>query len=70
MFDYLKENFANLAKTLSGKSILTEKNISVAAADVRDALLQADVGYDIVENVVEKISKKALGEKVRGRNKL
>ena len=66
MFDYLKENFANLAKTLSGKSILTEKNISVAAADVRDALLQADVGYDIVENVVEKISKKALGEKVRG----
>lgn len=64
MFDDLTDTFQGIFQKITGKSRLTEKNISSAVHDVRSALLEADVHYDVVKGLMERIKKKALGKKV------
>ena len=45
-------------KTISGKSKLTESNITDAIKEVKMALLEADVNYTVVKNFVSKIKKR------------
>ena len=51
MFGNLSNQLTNVAKTLSGRGAITEKNITEAMVDVRNALLEADVGFEVVKTV-------------------
>lgn len=64
MFGALTEKLQGLFSSLSGKKVLTEENISEAAAKIRLALLDADVNYAIVSGFVRSVKEKALGASV------
>ena len=64
MFEAISEKLGAVLKRLSGKGILTERNIAEAMDEVRLALLEADVNLKVVKDFVESVSKKAVGEKV------
>ena len=49
MFERLSDSFQGLYKRLSGQDKLTESNVREAMADVRTALLEADVSVEAVE---------------------
>ncbi len=64
MFDSLKERFENIFASLRGKGKLSEEDISLALREVRRALLEADVNYRVVKDVVEAIRTRATGHEV------
>ena len=64
MFDKLADSFNNAFRKLSGRGKISEENIREAMHDVRDALLEADVHYDIVTEFCEQIVQDAVGQEV------
>lgn len=64
MLDTLGGKFSEAFKNLSGKGKITETNIESALADVRMALLEADVHFKVVKEFISNVKEKALGEKV------
>jgi signal recognition particle subunit SRP54 len=64
MFDRLSDTFNGLFRKLSGKGAITESNVRDAMADVRTALLEADVHVDVVNDFCGKVLQDALGERV------
>ena len=64
MFDSLKERFENIFSSLRGKGKLSEEDINLALREVRRALLEADVNYKVVKDVVEAIRVRATGREV------
>src|ERR1044071_3656693 len=64
MFESLQEKFGTLFRNLSGKGKISESNVQDAMRDVRTALLAADVHYDVVNEFVGDVTKKALGTEV------
>ena len=49
MFESLTEKFNSVFRSLSGRGRITEANISDAMGEVRKALLEADVNYNVVK---------------------
>lgn len=64
MFDSLKERFENIFAGLRGKGKLSAEDISEALREVRRALLEADVNYKVVKDIVEAIRVRATGREV------
>lgn len=64
MFDSLKERFENIFAGLRGKGKLSAEDISEALREVRRALLEADVNYKVVKDIVEAIRIRATGREV------
>lgn len=64
MLGHLTEKMHGLLRKLSGKSRFTEENISEAASEVRMALLEADVNYGVVKQLVKRVKERALGDEV------
>lgn len=64
MFDSLKDKFGSLFDRLRSKGKLTEEDINGALREVRRALLEADVNYKVVKNLVEAIKTRTAGQKV------
>ena len=64
MLGLLTEKMQGLLAKLSGKSKLTEENISEAVSEVRLALLEADVNYGVVKNLLKRVKEQALGDAV------
>jgi len=64
MFGALTEKFQNLFSGLSGKKTMSEENIGDAVRQVRIALLDADVNYNVVSQFVNRIKEKAIGDAV------
>jgi len=64
MFTTLTEKFQKLFSTLSGNKKLTEDNISSTVREVRLALLDADVSYNVVSKFVFRVQAKALGQEL------
>lgn len=64
MFDKLSQRLGETFKNLSGRGVLTEKNISDAMREVRRALLEADVNFKVTKQFVSDLTEKATGEKV------
>ncbi|MHC4271132.1 MAG: signal recognition particle receptor subunit alpha, partial [Planctomycetota bacterium] len=50
MFESLTEKFNTVFRSLSGRGRITEANIADAMRDVRKALLEADVHFNIAKN--------------------
>ena len=69
MFDFLNEKFSDAFKAIAGKAKISESNIEETLAEVKNALLLADVNFKVVKEFVAKVKEKSLGEKViRGVN--
>ncbi len=64
MFDLLKERLENIFTGLRGRGKLTEDDVQQALREVRRALLEADVNYKVVKDLVEKIRARAVGADV------
>ena len=64
MFESLTDKFNNIFRSLSGRGRITEANISDAMRDVRKALLEADVNYQVVKTFCKDVTQAALGAEV------
>ena len=64
MFDTLSDRLEGVFKKLRGQGRITERNIDEALAEVRRALLEADVNIKVVRDFVDHVKKKALGQEV------
>ena len=64
MFEALKERFEAVFSSLRGKGKLTTEDVGVALREVRRALLEADVNYRVVKDLVEAIKTRATGADV------
>ncbi len=64
MFESLTEKLNAVFRSLSGRGRITEANISDAMRDVRKALLEADVNYNVVKQFCKDVTKAALGAEV------
>ena len=64
MFDNLNQKFAQALQILRGKSKIDQHHIEEVLGQVRTALLEADVNFQVVKNFIAQVKEKALGEKV------
>jgi len=64
MFERLSDGFSKALKNLSGQGRISESNIRDALAEVRTALLEADVDYDLVKDFCERVRTDAVGHEV------
>ncbi len=64
MFENLTDKLQRAFKNLRGQGTLTEENIGEALKEIRIALLEADVNFKVVKELVDHIREKALGQEV------
>ncbi|MBN1269376.1 MAG: signal recognition particle protein [Kiritimatiellae bacterium] len=64
MFDTLTESFQRIFKKLRGYGKLTEQNMDQALRDVRLALLEADVNYQVARDFIARVREKCRGQDV------
>lgn len=64
MFDSLSDKLEGALKSLSGQGKITELNIAESMREIRRALLDADVNYQVARDFTERIKEKALGTDV------
>ncbi len=64
MFSTLSDKFTDAFRKLSGQANISESNVKEAMQDVRAALLEADVHYDVVEKFCAATLEKSLGADV------
>lgn len=64
MFDSLSSSLESVFKKLRGYGRLTEANVRDAMREVRMALLEADVNYEVARDFVARVSAQCVGEEV------
>jgi signal recognition particle subunit SRP54 len=64
MFENMSKRLGDVARTLSGKATISEKNIEDAVESIKMALLEADVNLRVVRRFVNSTIEEAKGEKV------
>jgi signal recognition particle subunit SRP54 len=64
MFDNLSEKLQRVFKNLRGEGKLSAENMESALREIRLALLEADVNFRVVKQLIENIKVKAMGEEV------
>jgi len=64
MFENLSDRLNSIFKKLKGHGKLTEKNIQESLKEVRMALLEADVHYKVVKQLIASIKERAIGREV------
>ncbi|MEK6197764.1 MAG: signal recognition particle protein [Desulfobacterales bacterium] len=66
MFENLTEKLEKVFKDLRGHGKLTPDNVKDSLREVRLALLEADVNYNVVKEFISTISERAVGQEVLG----
>ena len=64
MFERLSESIGTAFRNLSGRGRISESNVREAMAEVRTALLEADVNLEVVDRFCEECVQDALGTEV------
>ncbi len=64
MFENLSERLERSFKILKGQGSITEINVAETLKDVRRALLDADVNYNVARDFTNQVKEKALGQEV------
>ena len=64
MFDNLSDKLQRVFKNLRGEGRLTAANMEAALREIRVALLEADVHFKVVKQLLENVKAKAMGEEV------
>src|SRR5712692_5734846 len=64
MFEGIQRNLTEALKKLRGRGRITETNIREAMAEVRKALLDADVNYSVVTEFIKRVTERSVGQQV------
>jgi len=64
MFGLLSDKLQDVFKNLRGQGKISESNVTDALREVRLALLDADVHYQVAKDFIARVKEKALGEQV------
>ncbi len=64
MFEALTEKLQRTFKNLRGQGKLSEEHLRGALAQIREALLEADVNVEVADALLARIGEKALGQEV------
>ncbi len=64
MFENLSERLERSFKILKGEGKITELNVAATMKDIRKALMEADVSYNVAKNFTNDVKEKALGMNV------
>jgi signal recognition particle subunit SRP54 len=64
MFENLSDKLQRAFKNLRGQGTLTEENMNEALREIRMALLEADVNFKVVKELIDHIREKAMGQEV------
>ena len=64
MFESLSRSLQSVVQRLSGRGVLTEKDVDEALREVRTALLGADVAYKVAKEFCARVREKAVGQAV------
>ena len=64
MFSQLSDKLQDIFKDLRGHGVISESNVDAALRQVRMALLEADVDFQVARNFITRVKEKALGESV------
>src|SRR5436305_12212656 len=64
MFENLSDKLQRAFKNLRGQGIINEENIGEALKEIRMALLEADVNFKVVKELIDHIREKDLGQEV------
>jgi signal recognition particle subunit SRP54 len=66
MFDALQEKLQGVFKNLRVQGILTPEVVDESLKEVRLALLEADVNFKVVKQLLDRVRVRALGEEAKG----
>src|SRR6202000_2727853 len=64
MFESLQSRLTGVFDKLRGRGALTEADVDAAMAEVRTALVEADVALPVVKDFIDKVRPRAIGEDV------
>ncbi len=64
MFESLSEKLEGALKNVSGQGRINELNIAETMREIRRALLDADVNYQVARDFTDRVKERAVGEKV------
>jgi len=64
MFESLRQNLEGIFRRLGGKGKVRDKDLRDALKEVRNALLEADVNYEVAKDFERSVARKALGAEV------
>lgn len=64
MFEALSEKLEGALRTVTGQGRITELNIAETMREIRRALLEADVNYQVARDFTDRVKKKAEGGEV------
>ena len=64
MFETLSDRLSGIFETITGRGVLSEKDIGEALREVRRALLEADVALAVVKDFTDKVRERAVGAEV------
>src|ERR1700753_1314769 len=64
MFESLQSRLGGVFDKLRGRGALSEADVDSALAEVRTALIDADVALPVVKDFIEKVRPRAIGENV------
>src|ERR1700690_700518 len=64
MFENITEKLDRIFKGLKGRGLLKEEDVEAALKEIRLALLEADVNFKVVKDLIQNIRVKAVGNEV------
>ncbi|HEX9798581.1 MAG TPA: signal recognition particle protein [Thermoanaerobaculia bacterium] len=64
MFDGLQERLGTVFRRLRGEAKITEEDLAAALREIRVALLEADVHFRVVKDLLARVEARAAGERV------
>src|ERR1700748_948487 len=64
LFESLQSRLSGVSDKLRGRGALSEADVDSALAEVRTALIDADVSLPVVKDFIEKVRPRAIGENV------
>jgi signal recognition particle subunit SRP54 len=64
MFEGIQRSLSEALKKLRGRGHLTEANIREGLQEVRKALIDADVNYNVVQSFTQRVTERSLGQAV------
>jgi signal recognition particle subunit SRP54 len=67
MFEGIQRNLSDALKKLRGRGRLTEANIREGMREVRRALLEADVNFNVVNDFIQRVTERSVGQEVLAR---
>src|SRR5262245_12203839 len=64
MFDDLQKRLSTAFRRFRASGVLTEANMREGLREVRNALLEADVNYNVVQDFMTRVTEKAVGRQL------